>query len=108
MDIFVAVLLAHAPFQISLIDVHCMEVLKFYIIGTYLFIFLSFYAQLESAVLYDAVFLLHKALETLNARNIGSKRPMLIDPTPLSCTTHATYKAGPNITSIMREVSSRR
>ena len=57
--------------------------------------------QLDSAVLYDAVFLLYKALETLNARNYNEE---YIDPIPLFCNSTTKYQVGPNITSIMREV----
>ncbi|XP_018315808.1 glutamate receptor ionotropic, kainate 2-like [Mycetomoellerius zeteki] len=61
---------------------------------------------LDSAVLYDAVFLLQKALETLNARNIDNEEYMSIDPIPLSCTNNTIkYQVGPNITSVMRELS---
>ncbi|EGI59306.1 Glutamate receptor, ionotropic kainate 2 [Acromyrmex echinatior] len=58
---------------------------------------------LDSAVLYDAVFLLQKALETLNARNDNEED---IDPISLFCTNSTTkYQVGPNIISIMRELS---
>ncbi|XP_018368899.1 PREDICTED: glutamate receptor ionotropic, kainate 2-like isoform X2 [Trachymyrmex cornetzi] len=58
---------------------------------------------LDSAVLYDAVFLLQKALETLNARNDNEE---YIDPIPLFCANSTTkYQVGPNITSVMRELS---
>ncbi|XP_014473269.1 PREDICTED: glutamate receptor ionotropic, kainate 2-like [Dinoponera quadriceps] len=63
---------------------------------------------LNSAVLYDAVFLLDKALETLNARNLGNEEPVIIEPTPLSCFTEnytEKYQAGLNITSAIRELS---
>lgn len=59
----------------------------------------------ESAVLYDAVFLLQNALEVLNARNLDSENPVTIDPVPLSCEGAEKYSAGPNITSLMRELS---
>ncbi|XP_011170993.1 glutamate receptor ionotropic, kainate 2 [Solenopsis invicta] len=64
-------------------------------------------AWLNSAVLYDAVFLLYKAIETLNARRINDKKSIFIDPVPLSCTNNKRYQAGLNITSIMREISNR-
>ncbi|KYN07195.1 Glutamate receptor, ionotropic kainate 2, partial [Cyphomyrmex costatus] len=61
---------------------------------------------LDSAILYDAVFLFHKALETLNARNIDNEEYMSIDPVPLFCTNSTRkYQVGPNITSVMRELS---
>ncbi|EGI59304.1 Glutamate receptor, ionotropic kainate 2, partial [Acromyrmex echinatior] len=64
--------------------------------------------SLDSAVLYDAVFLLHTALETLNARNIENEVDMSIDPIPLSCTNSTRkYQVGSYITSIMREISKR-
>lgn len=65
---------------------------------------LEFPYQVESAVLYDAVFLLQNALEVLNARNLDSENPVTIDPVPLSCEGAEKYSAGPNITSLMREV----
>ncbi|XP_011152744.1 glutamate receptor ionotropic, kainate 2 [Harpegnathos saltator] len=60
---------------------------------------------LNSAVLYDAVFLLNKALETLNARNVDNDEPIVIEPMPLSCNDGKRYQAGQNITSAMRELS---
>ncbi|XP_018368900.1 PREDICTED: glutamate receptor ionotropic, kainate 2-like [Trachymyrmex cornetzi] len=64
--------------------------------------------SLDSAVLYDAVFLLHTALETLNTRNIENEVDMSIDPIPLSCTNSTRkYQVGPNIISVMREISKR-
>ncbi|XP_018059496.1 PREDICTED: glutamate receptor ionotropic, kainate 2-like [Atta colombica] len=60
--------------------------------------------SLDSAVLYDAVFLLYKALETLNARNDNEE---YIDPIPLFCNNTTKYQVGPNITSIMRELSKK-
>lgn len=62
--------------------------------------------QIDSAILYDAVFLLHKAMETLNSRNIDNEESIMIDPVPLSCDENQKYQAGPNITSLMREVNS--
>ncbi|XP_076667724.1 glutamate receptor ionotropic, kainate 2 isoform X2 [Andrena cerasifolii] len=59
----------------------------------------------ESAVLYDSVFLLYNALEALNARNKDSEEPVTIDPVPLSCEGTEKYSAGPNITNMMRELS---
>ncbi|KOC67298.1 Glutamate receptor, ionotropic kainate 2 [Habropoda laboriosa] len=59
----------------------------------------------ESAVLYDSVFLVYNALEALNARNKDSKEPVTIDPVPLSCEDAEKYSAGPNITNLMRELS---
>ncbi|XP_011064364.1 PREDICTED: glutamate receptor ionotropic, kainate 2-like [Acromyrmex echinatior] len=59
--------------------------------------------SLDSAVLYDAVFLLHTALKTLNTRNIENEVDIFIDPIPLSCTNTRKYQVGPNITNIMRE-----
>jgi len=54
-------------------------------------------------VLYDAVFLLHEALETLTARNIENK-DMSIDPIRFSCINKTTlYAAGSNIVSVMQE-----
>ncbi|KMR04997.1 glutamate ionotropic kainate 2 [Lasius niger] len=58
---------------------------------------------IDSAILYDAVFLLHKAMETLNSRNIDNEESIMIDPVPLSCDENQKYQAGPNITSLMRE-----
>ncbi|CAK9800332.1 Glutamate receptor ionotropic, kainate 2 [Anthophora plagiata] len=60
---------------------------------------------LESAVLYDAVFLVYNTLEALNARNKDSEEPVTIDPVPLSCEEAEKYSAGPNITNLMRELS---
>ncbi|XP_076230629.1 glutamate receptor ionotropic, kainate 2 isoform X2 [Nomia melanderi] len=59
----------------------------------------------ESAVLYDSVFLFYNALEALNARNKDCEEPVTIDPVPLSCEDIAKYNAGPNITNLMRELS---
>ncbi|XP_076658014.1 glutamate receptor ionotropic, kainate 2 [Halictus rubicundus] len=59
----------------------------------------------ESAVLYDSVFLFYNALETLNARNKDCEEPVPIDPVPLSCENTEKYNAGPNITNLMRELS---
>ncbi|XP_018339843.1 PREDICTED: glutamate receptor ionotropic, kainate 2-like isoform X1 [Trachymyrmex septentrionalis] len=60
---------------------------------------------LDSAVLYDAVFLLQKALETLNARNDNEE---YIDPIPLFCTNSTNkYQVGRNITNVMRELSKK-
>ncbi|KAK1127273.1 hypothetical protein K0M31_003817 [Melipona bicolor] len=56
---------------------------------------------LESAILYDAVFMVYNTLETLNARNVS----VAIDPVPLSCEEDEKYSAGPNITNLMRELS---
>lgn len=64
-----------------------------------------FPVQLDMAVLYDAVFLLSEGLNTLNARNNENEDYLSIDPEPLSCDDDRKYyQAGPNITSIMREV----
>ncbi|XP_078053651.1 glutamate receptor ionotropic, kainate 2 [Augochlora pura] len=60
---------------------------------------------MESAVIYDAVFLFYNALETLNARNKDCEEPVTIDPVSLSCDGTEKYNAGPNITSLMRELS---
>ncbi|EZA54693.1 glutamate receptor ionotropic, kainate 2 isoform X2 [Ooceraea biroi] len=60
---------------------------------------------LDSAILYDAVFLFNKALETLNARSIDYEDPDFIYPLPISCNDGMKYQAGPNITSVMRELS---
>ncbi|XP_076302243.1 glutamate receptor ionotropic, kainate 2-like, partial [Lasioglossum baleicum] len=60
----------------------------------------------ESAVLYDSVFLLYNALEALNARNKDSNESVTIDPVPLSCENGEKYSAGPNITNLMRELSN--
>lgn len=60
---------------------------------------------LDSAILYDAVFLFDKALKALNARNINNEESLAIDPGSLSCDENNKYQAGPNITSIMREVN---
>ncbi|KAL6428824.1 hypothetical protein ACFW04_007993 [Cataglyphis niger] len=60
---------------------------------------------IDSAILYEAVFLLNKAMETLNSRNTDNDEPIRIDPVPLSCEQNQKYQAGPNITSIMRELS---
>ncbi|XP_018361371.1 PREDICTED: glutamate receptor ionotropic, kainate 5-like, partial [Trachymyrmex cornetzi] len=63
---------------------------------------------LDSAVLYDAVFLLYEALGTLNARYIENKIGMSIDPIQLSCIDKTTmYEAGPNIISVMQEISKK-
>ncbi|XP_011060752.1 PREDICTED: glutamate receptor ionotropic, kainate 2-like [Acromyrmex echinatior] len=63
---------------------------------------------LDSMVLYDAVFLLHKALETLNARNSKNKVYMSIDPIRFSCINKTTlYEAGPNIISVMQKISKK-
>ncbi|KAK2579609.1 hypothetical protein KPH14_010900 [Odynerus spinipes] len=58
----------------------------------------------ETAVLYDAVFLVHKALEILDARNKDNENPIPIVPVPLSCDGDAKYEAGLNITNIIREL----
>ncbi|XP_071571021.1 glutamate receptor ionotropic, kainate 2 isoform X3 [Temnothorax nylanderi] len=60
---------------------------------------------LDSAILYDAVFLLNKALEVLYARNIDKEG--YIDPISLSCIPNNTekYKAGCDIIGIMKEIS---
>ncbi|XP_047363225.1 glutamate receptor ionotropic, kainate 2-like [Vespa velutina] len=58
----------------------------------------------ESAVLYDAVFLLYNALKILYARNNDNDDSISIIPVPLSCDDEKKYEAGPNITSIIREV----
>ncbi|XP_039306223.1 glutamate receptor ionotropic, kainate 2 [Solenopsis invicta] len=65
-------------------------------------------AWLNSAVLYDAVFLFYKAIETLNARSIDDKKSRFINPVQLSCSTNDTrkYQAGRNIISIMQEISN--
>lgn len=60
--------------------------------------------KMESAVLYDSVFLLYNAVDALNARNQDHEDPVTIDPVPLSCEETEKYAAGPNITSLMREV----
>nr|XP_033338694.1 glutamate receptor ionotropic, kainate 2-like isoform X2 [Megalopta genalis]XP_033338703.1 glutamate receptor ionotropic, kainate 2-like isoform X2 [Megalopta genalis] len=60
---------------------------------------------MESAVLYDSVFLFYNALETLNARNKDCEEPVTIDPVSLSCEDTEKYNAGPNITNLMRELS---
>ncbi|XP_029035806.1 glutamate receptor ionotropic, kainate 2-like [Osmia bicornis bicornis] len=59
----------------------------------------------ESAVLYDSVFLLYNALDALNARNQDNEDPVTIDPVPLSCEEAEKYTAGLNITSLLRELS---
>lgn len=59
---------------------------------------------MESAIIYDAVFLFYNALEALNARNKDCDEPVTIDPVPLSCEGTEKYSAGPNITNLMREV----
>ncbi|XP_012056216.1 PREDICTED: glutamate receptor ionotropic, kainate 2-like [Atta cephalotes] len=62
---------------------------------------------LDSMILYDAVFLLHEALETLTARNIENK-DMSIDPIRFSCINKTTlYAAGSNIISVMQEISKK-
>lgn len=58
----------------------------------------------ESAALYDGVFLLYNALNILNDRNKNNGDPIPIIPVPLSCDDEKKYEAGPNITSIIREV----
>lgn len=60
---------------------------------------------MESAIIYDAVFLFYNALEALNARNKDCDEPVTIDPVPLSCEGTEKYSAGPNITNLMRELS---
>jgi len=65
----------------------------------------NFILQLNSAVLYDAVFLFNKALEALNARNIDYEARDFIDPLPIFCNDGIKYQAGSNITSIIREVN---
>ncbi|XP_017883266.1 glutamate receptor ionotropic, kainate 2-like [Ceratina calcarata] len=60
----------------------------------------------ESAVLYDAVFLVYNALESLNARNKDSEEPVTIDPVSLSCAEAEKYTAGPNITNLIKELST--
>ncbi|XP_071860840.1 glutamate receptor ionotropic, kainate 2 isoform X1 [Bombus fervidus] len=55
----------------------------------------------ESAVLYDAVFMFYNTLETLNARNMSVD----IDPLPLSCEEEKKYSAGLDIINLMRELS---
>ncbi|XP_016918905.1 glutamate receptor ionotropic, kainate 2-like isoform X2 [Apis cerana] len=59
----------------------------------------------ESAILYDSVFLVYNALETLNARNQDNTEGETIDPVPLSCEGEEKYNAGPNITNVIRELS---
>ncbi|KAG6795357.1 glutamate receptor ionotropic, kainate 2 isoform X1 [Apis mellifera caucasica] len=59
----------------------------------------------ESAILYDSVFLVYNALETLNARNQDNPEGETIDPVPLSCEGEEKYNAGPNITNVIRELS---
>lgn len=65
--------------------------------------------QVESAFLFDSVFLFNDALEALYARNGNSgRRQLAIQPEPLSCSDtnrYHSYQAGHNITSLMREVS---
>ncbi|KAF3424205.1 hypothetical protein E2986_01263 [Frieseomelitta varia] len=56
----------------------------------------------ESAILYDAVFMVYNTLETLNARNMS----VAIDPVPLSCEGEEKYSAGPDIINLMRELSN--
>ena len=56
--------------------------------------------KVESAILYDAVFMVYNTLETLNARNMS----VAIDPVPLSCEGEEKYSAGPDIINLMREV----
>ncbi|XP_046833817.1 glutamate receptor ionotropic, kainate 2-like [Vespa crabro] len=58
----------------------------------------------ESAILYDAVFLLYNALKILYARNSDNDDSISIIPVPLSCDDEKKYEAGPNITSIIREL----
>ncbi|XP_072764014.1 glutamate receptor ionotropic, kainate 2 [Anoplolepis gracilipes] len=60
--------------------------------------------KIDSAILYDAVFMLNKAMEILNTRNIDEES-IMIDPVPLSCEGTQKYQAGPNITSTIRELS---
>ncbi|XP_003706416.2 glutamate receptor ionotropic, kainate 2 isoform X2 [Megachile rotundata] len=59
----------------------------------------------ESAVLYDSVFLLYNAMNALNARNKDNEDSVTIDPVPLSCEEAEKYAAGPNITSLIRELA---
>lgn len=59
---------------------------------------------MESTILYDSVFLVYNALETLNARNQDDTEGETIDPVPLSCEGEEKYSAGPNITNVIREV----
>lgn len=62
----------------------------------------NFGSQINSAILYDAVFLVNTAMEVLNARIIEDD--VLIDPLPLSCDESTKYHAGPNISSVIKEV----
>ncbi|XP_015599874.1 glutamate receptor ionotropic, kainate 2 isoform X2 [Cephus cinctus] len=66
---------------------------------------LKFNMQVESALLYDAVFLLNDALTVLNERLQNADKPMVIEPPQLSCNGTGKYSAGPSITNIMREIS---
>lgn len=61
-------------------------------------------AKVESAILYDAVFMFYNTLETLNARNMSVD----IDPLPLSCEGEKKYSAGLDIINLMREVKPSR
>ncbi|KAK0162284.1 hypothetical protein PV327_008633 [Microctonus hyperodae] len=63
--------------------------------------------SVESALIFDAVFLLNDALEALQARNgFNGHRQLTIEPQPLSCSDTEKYEAGHNISSLMREVAS--
>nr|QHN69187.1 ionotropic receptor 5 [Sirex nitobei] len=66
---------------------------------------LGFKLKVESALLYDSVFLFNEALEVLNARSKDWNTPLIIDPPSLSCSDTEKYSAGPNITGLMREIS---
>lgn len=72
------------------------------VISLWLIIF--YFKKVESAILYDSVFLVYNALETLNARNQDNPEGETIDPVPLSCEGEEKYNAGPNITNVIREV----
>lgn len=63
-----------------------------------------YFEKVESTILYDSVFLVYNALETLNARNQDNAEGETIDPVPLSCEGEEKYSAGPNITNVIREV----
>ncbi|XP_011064362.1 PREDICTED: glutamate receptor ionotropic, kainate 1-like [Acromyrmex echinatior] len=94
----------YLPMQNIIIDVKPENIMKVLHQAEEVSLLSDYSDFLDSAVLYDAVFLLHTALETLNARNIENEVDMSIDPIPLSCTNSTRkYQVGSYITSIMRE-----
>ncbi|XP_034944392.1 glutamate receptor ionotropic, kainate 2-like isoform X2 [Chelonus insularis] len=61
----------------------------------------------ESAFLFDSIFLFNDALEALNARlKINGHQHLKIEPEPLSCSDTVKYEAGHNISALMKEIAS--